>query len=75
MPRTEILAKVWEVGFDPGSNVVEVHIRSLREKLGAHATLIETVRGVGYRLAAPRPQEDSRSRLRCTSRCRGLMRK
>jgi len=52
VPRTELLSKVWETAFDPGSNVVEVHVRNLREKLGAHAGMIETVRGVGYRLVA-----------------------
>ena len=50
VPRMEILAKVWEMSFDPGSNVIEVHVKNLREKLGDHAHLIETVRGVGYRL-------------------------
>lgn len=50
VPRTELLAKVWETAFDPGSNVVEVHMKNLREKLGPEAGLIETVRGVGYRL-------------------------
>ncbi len=53
VPRTALLAKVWETSFDPGSNVVEVHIRNVREKLGTHSTMIETVRGVGYRLAVP----------------------
>jgi DNA-binding response OmpR family regulator len=52
VPRSEILGKVWETHYDPGSNVVDVHVRKLREKLGEHADLIETVRGVGYRLAA-----------------------
>jgi DNA-binding response OmpR family regulator len=52
VPRTELLSKVWETAFDPGSNVVEVHIRNLREKLDEHAGMIETVRGVGYRLVA-----------------------
>jgi two-component system, OmpR family, response regulator len=52
VPRTELLSKVWEVAFDPGSNVVEVHIRNLREKLGEHAGMIETLRGVGYRMVA-----------------------
>jgi two-component system, OmpR family, response regulator len=52
VPRMELLAKVWETQFDPGSNVVEVHIRNLREKLGDAARLIETVRGVGYRMVA-----------------------
>ncbi|UQA63918.1 response regulator transcription factor [Polyangium aurulentum] len=50
VPRTELLAKVWETRFDPGSNVVEVHVKNIREKFGAHAALIETVRGVGYKL-------------------------
>ncbi|WP_044251576.1 response regulator transcription factor [Chondromyces apiculatus] len=53
VPRTELLAKVWETAFDPGSNVIEAHVKNLREKLGAHASMIETVRGVGYRLEAP----------------------
>lgn len=55
VPRTELLAKVWQSSFDPGSNVVEVHIKNLREKLGVGASLIETVRGSGYRLALPSP--------------------
>lgn len=50
VPRTELLAKVWETSFDTSSNVVEVHIRNLREKLGESGSWIETVRGVGYRL-------------------------
>jgi DNA-binding winged helix-turn-helix (wHTH) protein len=41
---------VWEVRHDTASNVVEAHIKKLREKLGEYAWLIETVRGVGYRL-------------------------
>jgi DNA-binding response OmpR family regulator len=53
--RTELLSHVWQTNFDPGSNVVEVHIRRLREKLGNDATMIETVRGVGYRLR-PTPE-------------------
>jgi two-component system OmpR family response regulator len=47
--RTELLAKVWDTAFDPGSNVVEVHVKNLRGKLGAQAEALETVRGVGYR--------------------------
>ena len=50
VPRTELLRKVWETTYDPGSNVVDAHIKKLREKLGDFATLIETVRGVGYRM-------------------------
>ncbi len=55
VPRTELLSKVWETTFDPSSNVVEVHVKNVREKFGTYASLIETVRGVGYRLTAPSP--------------------
>jgi DNA-binding response OmpR family regulator len=47
--KTELLASVWGIEFDPGSNVVDVCVRRLRAKLGF--SLIETVRGEGYRLA------------------------
>jgi DNA-binding response OmpR family regulator len=49
--RERLLAQVWGYHFDPRSNVVEVSMRRLRKKLGAHAT-IETVRHAGYRLTA-----------------------
>lgn len=48
LSREQLLSHVWGYDFDPGSNVVEVYIRYLRQKLGADA--IETVRGMGYRL-------------------------
>jgi DNA-binding response OmpR family regulator len=48
--RGELLSRVWQMPFDPGSNVVDVQVRRLREKLGARASMVETVRGVGYRL-------------------------
>jgi DNA-binding response OmpR family regulator len=48
--RSDILARVWGMNFDPESNMIEVHVSRLRDKLGAHAKLIETVRGKGYRL-------------------------
>ncbi len=50
--RSEILSRVWGMNFDPESNMIEVHVSRLREKLGDHASLIETVRGKGYRLRA-----------------------
>jgi DNA-binding response OmpR family regulator len=50
VPRSELLRKVWETTYDPGSNVVDAHIKKLREKLNEFSTLIETVRGVGYRI-------------------------
>jgi DNA-binding response OmpR family regulator len=48
--REELLERVWGFGFDPGSNVVDVYVRRLRNKLGC--STIETVRGVGYTLGA-----------------------
>ena len=50
--RSELLSRVWSTRFDPESNVVEVHVSRLRDKLGEHAWMIETVRGRGYRLRA-----------------------
>lgn len=48
LSREQLLSRVWGIDFDPGSNVVEVYIGYLRGKLGAG--VIETVRGMGYRL-------------------------
>jgi DNA-binding response OmpR family regulator len=52
--RSDLLANVWDCHFDPGSNLVEVHISRLREKLGDRSWMIETVRGIGYRLQGQR---------------------
>ncbi|HLU32369.1 MAG TPA: response regulator transcription factor [Acidimicrobiia bacterium] len=51
LSRQQILSHVWGYDFDPGSNVVDVYVGYLRKKLGAD--LIETVRGMGYRLSDP----------------------
>jgi DNA-binding response OmpR family regulator len=48
--RTDLLANVLEAKFDTGSNLLEVHVSRLRDKLGEYSWMIETVRGVGYRL-------------------------
>ena len=48
--RETLLQRVWGWDFDGGSRTVDVHVQTLRQKLGDHADLIETVRGVGYRL-------------------------
>ena len=48
--RAHIIEHVWDIHFDSVSNVVEVHINSLRNKVdrGNAVPLIHTVRGVGY---------------------------
>ena len=53
--RTELLEKVWDLHFDPESNVVDVHVGNLRRKLreAAGVDLVQTVRGVGFRLQSP----------------------
>ena len=55
--RTELLEKVWELRFDPMTNVVDVHVGHLRRKLAAAggSALIHTVRGVGYMLSEQEP--------------------
>ncbi len=55
--RTELLEKVWDMSFDPGTNVVDVHVSNLRRKLeeGGRPRLIQTVRGVGFALRSDEP--------------------
>ncbi|MGY6632557.1 MAG: response regulator transcription factor [Alkalilacustris sp.] len=57
--RERILARVWQTDRDPLTNVVEVYASRLRRKLRAQdpAVRLEAVRGLGYRLHAPAPQE------------------
>ena len=54
VPRSELLERVWNMHFDPGSNVVDAHVARLRQKLRqATATPeLRTVRGVGFVLTA-----------------------
>ncbi len=51
--RTMLLEEVWDLGFDPGTNVIDAQISRLRAKIdkGFDRPLLHTVRGVGYRLA------------------------
>lgn len=51
LTRGQLLKLVWDIDFDPGSNVVDVHVAALRRKLGSN--VLETIRGVGYRLVVP----------------------
>jgi two-component system OmpR family response regulator len=55
MTRTMLLEKVWDYRFDPQTNVIDVHISRLRQKIdrGYAQPLIQTVRGAGYSLRAP----------------------
>jgi DNA-binding response OmpR family regulator len=48
--RLQMLENVWHTHRDPGSNLIEVNISNLRDKLGKYATMLTTVRGKGYRL-------------------------
>lgn len=48
--REKLLERVWDTTFDGGSRTVDVHIQTLRAKMGPYGHLIETVRGVGYRM-------------------------
>lgn len=48
--RDELLKKVWGFDFKGESRTVDVHIRTLRSKLGSCSGLIETIRGVGYKI-------------------------
>jgi DNA-binding response OmpR family regulator len=50
LSREQLLSRVWGFDFDPGSNVVDVYVRYLRNKIGSGR--IVTVRGAGYRFVA-----------------------
>lgn len=47
--REQLLERVWDYGYGGGTRTVDVHIQTLRAKLGECGSWIETVRGVGYR--------------------------
>ena len=51
LSRSQLLSLVWDLDFDPGSNVVEVYVAALRRKIGPE--WIQTVRGLGYRFVVP----------------------
>ena len=50
--RDRLLSEVWGTDYDGETRTVDVHIRTLRQKLGEAGALIGTVRGVGYRMEA-----------------------
>lgn len=57
LSRSQILNHVWDVSFDPGSNVVDVYVGYVRRKLNRPGLepMVLTVRGAGYRLLGPGP--------------------
>ena len=48
--RDQLLSTIWGYDFDGASRTVDVHIRTLRQKLGEAGNLIQTVRGMGYKI-------------------------
>ena len=50
LTRDQLLTRIWGYDFDGETRTVDVHVRTLRQKLGEAGTCIETVRGVGYRM-------------------------
>jgi two-component system, OmpR family, response regulator len=53
MSRPRILSHVWDYSFDPGTKVVDVYVRYLRQKIdeGEEKALLKTVRGFGYTIS------------------------
>lgn len=51
LTRDRILNQIWGYSFDGESRTVDVHVRTLRQKLGTAGDIIETVRGIGYKIA------------------------
>ena len=51
MTRDCLLEDIWGYDFDGETRTVDVHVRTLRQKLGSCGEMIETVRGVGYRMS------------------------
>ncbi len=52
--REELLSHLWDFNYDSFSNVIDVHVKNLRKKLdaGEGPSILETVRGIGYRIRA-----------------------
>ncbi|MCD8121231.1 MAG: response regulator transcription factor [Clostridiales bacterium] len=50
LTRDQLLSRIWGYDFDGETRTVDVHIRTLRQKLGVASNYIETIRGVGYKM-------------------------
>ncbi len=62
LTRTQLEERVWSNEFEINSNVVDVYVRRLRQKLNPEGSVIETLRGMGYRLRAS-PQAEGRQEV------------
>ena len=51
LTREQLLSRVWGYSFDGESRTVDVHVKTLRQKLGKAGDIIETIRGVGYKIS------------------------
>ncbi len=49
--RETLLSRIWGTDVYVGDRTIDVHIRKIREKLGGHANMIETIKGVGYKFS------------------------
>ena len=50
--RNDLLRSVWGYSDDVHSRTLDTHMKRLRQKLGEHAGMVETVRGIGYRVSS-----------------------
>lgn len=58
LSRDVILNKIWDYGYEGETRTVDVHIRSLRQKLGICGSFIQTIRNVGYKIGETDEKED-----------------
>ena len=73
LTRDQLLEDIWGYDFDGETRTVDVHVRTLRQKLGDAGEQIETVRGVGYRPEWPGPGKRVRLRSFPASTCRSAV--
>lgn len=52
LTRDQLLNKIWGYSFDGESRTVDVHVRTLRQKLGTAGDIVKTIRGVGYKISS-----------------------
>ena len=74
LPREEIISHVWDFHNDSFSNFLDVHMKNLRRKLGPTSDMIETVRGVGYRLSDTNASAKNDIRERAAAYANGRIR-